>query len=110
MAQARPTSVTVMAILNIIFGSLFTLMCMCEGASLVMNAAGMNPGQGGNDPNVRMMEQLMSELPGYMVVRVATFLLNFSLSVLLLVSGIGLLNMKSWARVASIIYGVVNIL
>src|SRR5262245_10275755 len=99
MTRARPSSVTVMGILNIIFGSLFLLCYLCNGVQLIMQSSGKAGGcRGANDPGVEMVNQMQAEIPGLMVYQVTTALLHTVLSILLLTSGIGLLNMQRWAR------------
>src|SRR5437660_756916 len=111
MARPRPTSVTVMGILNIIFGSLFLLCYLCNGVSLIMQSSNRGGGFGGaNDPGVELMNQMQAEIPGFMAYQVGSSLLHLTLSILLLTSGIGLLNMQRWARAGSIVYAVVTIL
>src|SRR4051812_44361374 len=113
MARKRPGGVTAMGILNIVFGSLFLLCYVCSGLSLVMNvsrAGGGGGGFGGGMDDAAMWNFMTSEVPGYAVFSTANILLNLAASILLLTCGIGLLNMRSWARVGSILYGIVTIL
>jgi len=100
-----------MGILNIIFGSLFLLCYLCNGVSLIMQSSNRGGGFGGaNDPGVELMNQMQAEIPGFMAYQVGSSLLHLTLSILLLTSGIGLLNMQRWARAGSIVYAVVTIL
>jgi hypothetical protein len=100
-----------MGILNIVFGSLFLLCYLCNGVQLIMQSSGKAGGFGGaNDPGVELANQMQAEIPGLMVHQVSTTLLHLALSVLLLSSGVGLLNMQHWARVGSIVYAVVTII
>ena len=111
MARPRPTSVTVMGILNIIFGSLFLLCYLCNGVSLIMQSSNRGGGFGGaNDPGVELMNQMQAEIPGFMAYQVGSSLLHLTLSILLLTSGIGLLNMANWARILCIFYAILTIL
>jgi hypothetical protein len=98
-----------MGILNIVLGSLFLLCYLCNGVSLLMQTSNLNQG-GGNDPGAELILQLQEEIPGFMVYQVSSSLLHLALSILLLTSGIGLLNVQRWARLGSIVYAVVTIL
>jgi hypothetical protein len=112
MARRRPTVVTVMAILNIVFGSLGLLCNLCGAAQLVMNIASANrvgPG-GGPDPSAQLWKAMTEEIPAYVPVQIGNLLVSLLLSAVLLASGIGLLKMQKWARVAAISYAVFDIL
>lgn len=114
MNKQRPTAVTVMGILNIIFGALFLLCFLCSGASLLMQMSGARMGGGGlgdaNDPTAQMWNFMKTEIPGFMAVQVASLVVHLLLTLLLLMSGIGLLNMQGWARIGSIFYAITSIL
>ncbi len=102
-----------MGILNIVMGSLFLLCYLCNGINLIMQSSTLNrPGAfgPGQDPAVEMAQRMQEEIPGITVFQVTNTLAHLALSILLLICGIGLLNMRGWARVGSIIYAVVTIL
>jgi hypothetical protein len=100
-----------MGILNIVFGSIFLLCYVCSGLSLVTNAgAGGGGGFGGGMDQAAMWNFMTNEVPGYVAFSAGNVLLNLLASILLLTSGIGLLNMRSWARVGSIVYSILTIL
>jgi hypothetical protein len=102
-----------MAILNIIFGSLGLLCMLCNGVVMLGNAAGGNRGGGfgGNDPAAaRMMQMVEQEIPAYMAVQVGALVIGLTLAALMLISGIGLLYMQNWARIAAIVYAITDIL
>lgn len=106
MPRARPTLLTVMGILNIVVGSLFLLLYICAGVGLLwMFTARDIPGMPVN-PFPDLLEFLRRELPSYIPVTIAVILLSFVLSVLLIVAGIGLLNVRRWGRVLSLVYSV----
>jgi hypothetical protein len=122
----RPASVTVIAILNLVFGGLWLL---CGLANLGMQASGMqnmfmnmgnvnaNPS---NDPQVAKQIAKQQEIQKQAMefsrkinsspTQYATQLQNIVLSILLIVSGIGLLNMASWGRILSFVYAALSIL
>lgn len=109
MTGQRPTAVTVAGILNIIFGSVGLLCYTCAGLSYLffVSLADM---PGGINPVRHMMDFLNREIPGYTAFLIISTSLGFLLAVLLLTSGIGLLNLQPWARVLSLLYAVVTIL
>ncbi len=114
MARRRPTAVSVMAILNIIFGSLGLLLGICSGFGMLLIASvpavPLTPG----GPPVNITKDLFDfmerEIPGYNAITIAQLVIGYLLlSGLLLAAGIGLLNRQHWARIACIVYGAVNI-
>ena len=102
MTHPRPTIVLVCAIFNMILGGLGIVGLLCCGAliSLIVAGIGFFSLKGG---------QL---LPPAFVLRYASFNAGLVLltSVLLLISGIGLLKMKSWGRWLAIVVGGIMIL
>lgn len=89
----RPQSVTVLGILNIVFGGM-SLMCSPLGIiGLIMPQP--------NSPFQMTAGMKLFAFTGY--------IFGFIFAVVLLVSGIGLLKLKSWARQAAYIYGWVAI-
>ncbi len=111
MARQRPAAVTVMGILNIVFGSLGLLCYICGGIGLLMlfNSNALNL-PGGINPFEDMKVFMSREVPAYWPIAIGQIVLGFIMSILLLVAGIGLLNMGGWARVLSIIYSIITIL
>jgi hypothetical protein len=84
----RPTAVTVFGILNIVFGALGLLSMPC--ALFFMFAM---PGKVMNPTRAVKAWLLFSSLIG------------FAAAILLIITGIGLLNLKAWARKCAIGYG-----
>lgn len=92
----RPTPVTVFGILNIAFAALGVFSVISTAVLLAMAKAGSaNP-----------MVQLMETSPGYATWMKFSVVLGLVVATALLISGIGLLNLKPWARTLSLIYGV----
>lgn len=95
-APARPTSVTVIGILNIIFA----VLGICGTISSLMVLSGdFLPG-----PNP--VRDIMDKYPvygTYMQASIATGLIGV---LLLLISGIGLMKMQEWARKLAIFYAI----
>jgi hypothetical protein len=120
MPRTRPASVTVIAILHLIFGGLWLL---CGLGSLGMQASGlqdmfMNVGNvaPSNNPQLAkqqdMQKQVMefSRKMSYSPVEYATHVQYVVLSILLILSGIGLLKMAPWGRMLSLVYATLSIL
>jgi hypothetical protein len=99
-----------MAILNMVMGA-FTLLCgLCAaGANSFVAAMGANQ-QGPAGAGVAEMTTFMDkEVPGWQAVEIGRGLLLILLGVLVIVAGIGLLKMQSWARWLSVFYAAVLI-
>jgi hypothetical protein len=116
MARRRPAVLTVMGILNIVFGSLGLLCNLCAGLSLLLSLGGAmqaGQGQGGGNPfgeDPEMVAFLRAEVPGYAAVRVIQVVVGLATCVVLILAGIGLLKMQRWGRMLSIAYSIVGIL
>lgn len=87
LAQARPTSVTVFGILNIIWGAMGLLVTPLE---IIMMFAG---------------RRTMNLSEGVKVWLMLSSVIGLARAVLLNVTGIGLLKLKKWARVWTFGYG-----
>ena len=85
----RPTSVTVLATLNIIFGGL-SLLCSPFGIIGLLIPQPNSPFQMG---------------PGMRMYSLVSYAVGFVMAIVLLSSGIGLLNLKRWARETTCVYG-----
>src|SRR5438105_8749554 len=85
----RPVSVTVLGVLNMLFGMLGMLAILISATALLIE-----PGSLGSAGSPK-----------------STIRLGFGVlsCVVLLVSGVGLLGMKAWARKLSIVYAVFSI-
>ena len=103
MLQRRPGTVIAAAVLAIIYGSLFMICNSCGVAGLAAQGT-MNQGLfGAGDPQQAQMQKQMQEAierdaPGYRVFQIAVPVGGLAESLALLIAGIGLLAMRSWAR------------
>lgn len=95
----RPTSVTVFGILNIVFA-------VFGAFGLVVTLAMFSLQTDLNNPVIR----LIHENPTYAAWMKFSVLLSMPGLLVLLTAGIGLLRMKSWARILSIIYAIYAII
>jgi hypothetical protein len=116
----RPTSVTVIAILHLVFGGFGCLFGLC---GVVMQAAGpMNfipkpppPPAGAKAPpfpadlGPRMQQHLEAEIPFYNTILLTQLVLGLFLSIMLVIAGIGLLSMRPWSRRLSLVYAIGSI-
>jgi hypothetical protein len=94
----QPGGMVALAIINIVLGSFALLIGMCAGIVLIAAQDLLQ-----NDPNMVAQQKFLREnLPGYDVMQVAGTLIMFLQGVVLLVTGIGLLNVRNWARVTAI--------
>jgi hypothetical protein len=116
--QKSPAVLTV-AIFHLILGGLGLLLGLCGVAMLA--ATGGNPMTGptfdfGN-PQVAQqqkaqqeaIQRVMANVPFIKPFQIGTQVVNLTLSAVLLVAGIGLLAMRSWARWLSVAYAGVSI-
>ena len=97
--QRRPTSVLVFGILNIAFAGLGII-------GIIASAFILFPSNPSSNPAV----QIIHDNPGYAAFLKLSIPLGVLSSAVLLAAGIGLILVKSWARITSILYGVWAIL
>jgi hypothetical protein len=108
MPGKRPASFTVFAVLCIVFASL-GLLCNIGGLA---SAKALESLQSEADrAKAKAMEKEMLErIPGYQTQQWANLVVAVVMELLLLATGIGLLKMLPWSRLACITYGVLTIL
>jgi hypothetical protein len=101
--------VLVVAILQILFGSLGLLFGLCGGAIQLGGGAKMftPPGAQAAGPDVEGM--IRARVPYYDAWQAGGVVLGIAAGAVMLVSGIGLLRMRSWARKVTIGYACYNI-
>jgi hypothetical protein len=100
---ARPTSVTVFGILNLVFAGL-GLCGLCFGLIPIIGMEAMP-----NQPPNPVIE-LMKENQAYYVFTVVTMALGFVATVVLGLAGFGLLKMRVWGRQLSVVYALYAII
>jgi hypothetical protein len=119
--KTPPTSIKVVAILQLIFGGLGLLSSL---AGLAFLAAGLQPGGGfgapqqqANNPAAQMQKEMMEGLekaqasvPGGKATQYGQMGVDLLLGVMMVLSGIGLLKMQPWGRSLAIAYGVLSLL
>ncbi len=106
--KVRPTAITVLGILNIIFGSMGLLLYLCcGGIGLVIVFGNTVETLADKIPELKiitvMRDEVFREIPGVKAYFVSLIASKTLLSFGLLVGGIGLLKMRKWARVFCIL-------
>lgn len=94
----RPTTVTVFGVLNLVFGGLGLL---CTPISVIML---FQQAQSGNP-----VSRILEENAAYRVYVIAAAVAGVLAALVLIAAGIGLLQMKRWARLTSIGYAIFGI-
>ena len=122
MPRYRPTPVFVIAILHLVGGGLglFSSICGCGGllmgsafSSMSLPTVPARPGQPAPPPPpgpADIMKFYNENVPGYQAFTIGSLAVSFLLDTMLLAGGIGLLNMRPWARVLSLVYAPISIL
>ena len=112
--RKRPTAVLVIAILHMVGGVILLLTSICgaamQGISANLQPAGPQAGAPGMFSQQQMQAELDKVIPGYTAVTFGQMGVSFLFGILLLIAGVGLLSMRPWARVLSIVYAVLSIL
>jgi hypothetical protein len=105
MKRPAPGGVTALGVMNIVIGA---LLLSCCSFTVVVSVAGGGIFEG--DFNREAMEEFLSrEIPVYHFVKWGSMALGFLCFLMLLVTGIGLVNRGGWARILSIATGFVLI-
>jgi hypothetical protein len=108
MPRERPPAVLVMAILNLVLGGLGILGTLLCGGVGPLFAAVLSE-QAVADPLGNPYTAVEKQLPGYIAFAIGSLVLNLLLSILLVIAGLGLLRMESWARRLCIGYGMASL-
>lgn len=114
MPPRRPGAVTAAGVMAIIYGSLFTLCGVCGVVGMAaQDGVGGNPFGGADPAQEKVMKEvqaaIVAEMPAYESIQVIGTVVSLAESVALLIAGIGLLNMRRWARTLALIAAVVAI-
>jgi hypothetical protein len=116
--QERPLSITAIAILQFVFGGLALLCGIGEGAGLLVGGGGQKwfASSGGPGADQDKVDKLADDLekaiesgPAYQAVQVGSLVIYLALSVAMIISGIGLLQLRPWGRLLSIGYALADI-
>jgi len=112
--DARPTSVLVLAILNLILGGMGLIAFICGGVMLALLAVWIPtlpkaPGQPTQPGFFDPYQYVQARVPSYYAVTGAAMGVSLIGQAILVVSGIGLLKMRRWARTVSILFASVSV-
>jgi hypothetical protein len=113
--RERPLSITPIAVLHFVFGGLGILCGLFGGVMLLSGGQTLmsQTSAGYNSPKVIQMQEeiqkTMESVPGFHVVPVVNTGGDLAISIIMIVSGIGLLQFRPWGRLLSIVYAVASI-
>jgi hypothetical protein len=112
MRQKRPGSVLTIAVLHLIGGGIGLIIVICAGVGLLLQGTMMKSLASANpqDLSIRLQKHLEQQLPANAALQYLGIFVELVLSVMLLAAGIGLLSMRNWARILSLVYAVFSIL
>jgi hypothetical protein len=107
----RPTAVLVMAILNFIWGGLSIICFSCIAAGFLMLNSMLKslPTSAGGGGTLQVVPY-SDVIPGYLAYMIAHTIIGVVMAILLIVAGIGLLNMQPWARWCCLVYSTYHVL
>jgi hypothetical protein len=111
--QQRPGLVTAVAVMNFIFGGLGLLGAFCGGLVILLFATVLQnapPGPAGQPNPMKDLIDIFTSIPGYVPFMIASLVLGVIMSIVLLISGFGLLKLRNWARILCFVYATYTIL
>jgi hypothetical protein len=108
----RPTSITVMGILNLVFGGMSLIGLVCIGSLVIVGLyfISIAPVAPGEDDPKEMLKTMDAAAPSFKYYGLALTVATLVESVLLVTSGWGLLRMRPWGRTLALTYAFVCIL
>lgn len=116
MGQKRPTPVLVIAILHFTFGGLSLFFGLCGlGAQLAMQAKvfpqppSPPPGRPQAPTQDDIQKYMDQRIPHHQAMLYGGIIFDLCLSVLMIIAGLGLIQMRSWGRILSIGYACLSI-
>jgi hypothetical protein len=104
MKQRAPGSLSTIGTLNIVFGSLFGFCCASFLISWVTSVSVLDPQ--GQDSLERCLQQ---EIPLYHLAKWGSSVLGVLLFSVMMISGIGLVSRRAWARLLAVVVALVLI-
>src|SRR6516162_6539589 len=114
--RERPLSIMPIAILHFVFGGMGILCGICSGIQLAGGGGQnwMTPTPTG--PQAAEMKQMQDEMQqamesagGSHAVQIGTVIIDLAISIIMIVSSIGLLQLRPWGRLLSIVYAILSI-
>lgn len=110
MKAKVPGVVVAVAVLNFVFGGLGLLGFFCGGGALLWMASASPFGGDPVSQALALTWQALRQVPGYVPVAIGQLVVGLVLAVLVIVAGVGLLHLRGWARVLTLVYAVFTIL
>jgi hypothetical protein len=101
MSRERPVIVLVFAILNLVFGSLGAVGSLCGGIAIAFLGVIFS-----NAPAGTPVPRFPS---GFVTLMAIALTYSVIMSGVLIIAGVGLLNMRTWGRKTSVVYSVITI-
>ncbi|MBM4069961.1 MAG: hypothetical protein FJ271_13565 [Planctomycetes bacterium] len=111
MRANRPPAVTFVAVANMIFGVL-GILCACFNGVIMAFMASISA----NDPDPMLQgigqywDFIVRNIPAYVPVEIGLSIYYLVISVLAITGSIGLLSLRNWGRMLSLIFGISMIL
>jgi hypothetical protein len=105
----------VIAILHFVFGGLGLLMTVCGGVGQMAGGNAMMAGGGGGQATKQQkvaedfQKAMQADSPAAQAVSYGELGFDVMLSLLMIISGVGLLRMQPWGRILSILYAILSI-
>lgn len=96
MKRERPASVLVIAILAFIYGGLGILCNLCFVPFGILIHSNFS------DPQLNQTLEVYRAIPGMGIYLIITGLISMAMSAVLIITGVGMLKLQSWARWAAI--------
>src|SRR5437870_11242289 len=122
MPRTRPPSITVIAILQLVFGGLMVVLYICGGLMQLAGGQAMfssfsNTGNAKANNQMQIqkefqegVERIQAQMPGGKMVEHAKLCVDILLTLMMIIGGIGLLKMLRWSHTLTILYAVLSIL
>jgi hypothetical protein len=113
--EYKPASITVIAVLQLVFGGIGIFLDICGGVMALSGAQNwmMPTATGPNAANMKRMQEdiqkTMDSVPASHAVQIGNFGADFAISIIMIMSGVGLLRLRPWGRLLSIVYAVASI-
>jgi hypothetical protein len=113
--RKKPTAVFVFGILNIVFGAMSLISFLCCGVvigglyGVVMSAYGNAPPEVQKDLD-DLGRAFVDNVPGLVAFLIAYFAVGLMLGLMQIISGVGLVRIRPWARWMCVLWGVLEIM
>jgi hypothetical protein len=111
MAQQRSTVCTVFGIFHFIVAGLGVVIILFQVSGLAQSFANFGQGGGGKIEQVQKdLVEALKNLPAVQTMEMVDLGTKVMLTGLLIIAGVGLVTMKPWGRILSLVYAVLSLL